>query len=89
MPKISTSLVEEAHSYTRSKSPWIIEPLRGGSDAAGRGASGRRERLLHYLSGGGLKAFGRTLREDEADMKRTRFLVAFGAMFAVWLYFWI
>lgn len=89
MSKLSTSLVERAHSYTRSKSPWIIEPLRGGSDAGGRGAPGRRERLLHYLSGGGIKAFGRTLREDEADMKRTRFLVAFGVAAAVWLYFWI
>jgi hypothetical protein len=46
-------------------------------------------KLFHYLSGGGMKAFGRTLAQEEADWKRTRFLVG-AAVFAVaWLFFWL
>ena len=35
-------------------------------------------KLIHYLSGGGMRTFGRTIRQEEASVQRTRFLVAAG-----------
>ena len=75
MGAIHTRFVGDAHSYTRSKSRWRI-------DAAVRSA---RDRLYHYISGGGLSAFGRTIAQEERDEKQTRFLVAAGVAFVIWL----
>ena len=88
MSRIPTSIVEDAHAYTKSKTPWRIDACVDGEDGD-RAAEKPRRRLLRYISGGGLRAFGRTMLQDEADMKRSRFLVACGVLGAVWLYFWI
>lgn len=75
MGKIHTKFVGDAHSYTRSKSRWKI-------DAAARST---RDKLYHYISGGGLSAFGRTIAQEEQDEKQTKFLIASGVLFAIWL----
>lgn len=74
--RLHTSVREDAHSYTRSKCPWI---LAGGEPEAGR--------LAHYLSGGGSKAFGRTVRQEEIRRRHAGFWTAAAALFALWFCF--
>ena len=88
MGRITTSVVEDAHSYTRSSAPWLLDAYQGAN--CGAAAGGKHGwRLFHYLSGGGMKTFGRTIRQEEADLKRTRFLLAAAVAGVVWLCFWI
>jgi len=88
MGRITTSVVEDAHSYTRSSAPWLLDAYK---DAKGETTAGDKFgwRLFHYLSGGGMKTFGRTIRQEEADLKRTRFLLAAAVMGIIWFCFWI
>ena len=37
------------------------------------------------ISGGGMRVFGRTVEQEEADARQNRFLWAMGAVFALWL----
>ena len=74
MSGIHTEVVSSAHAYTRSDSPWIMERHKS--------AYGK---LIHYLSGGGMKTFGRTVRQEEARRRQRRFLVEFAVLFAIWL----
>ena len=74
MCAIHTSVVTHAHAYTRSRSPWIM--------AAPRSVCGR---LVHYLAGGGIGAFGRTVRQEEVRRRQTRFLAASAVVAAGWL----
>lgn len=88
MSRLSNSIVRDAHAYTRSRTPWLLdssEAAREGTTAGGKFGW----RLFHYLSGGGLRAFGRTVEQEEADAKRVRFLIKAAVLGAVWLYFWI
>lgn len=84
MSGIHTTLVEDAHGYTRSSVPWQMDENRA---AAGVTTRGRKFgwRLFHYLSGGGMRAFGRSVRQEEADARRNRFLAASAAVAALWL----
>lgn len=67
--------VRARHDYTRSETPWIL-----GDDH--RSVYGK---LIHYLSGGGMRTFGRTVRQEEIRRRHRRFL-AFAAVFAAcWL----
>lgn len=75
---IPTSTVREAHPYTRSKSPWILNEY---SSAYGK--------LIHYLSGGGFSTFGRTVAQEEARIKQRRFLAVFAALVCIWALLWI
>ena len=88
MAKMIPVAVGDKHAYTRSKAPWRIDAYR---EARGETSNGVKFgwRLFHYLSGGGMKTFGRTVEQEEADLKRTRFLVFAGALALVWLYFMI
>lgn len=74
MSGIHTEVVSLAHDYTRSDSPWIME----------RHASAYGK-LIHYLSGGGMSTFGRTVRQEEARRRHRRFCVEFAVLAAVWL----
>ena len=68
MSKILTSFRSDAHSYTRSSTPWILE-----DDQTIYG------KLIHYISGGGVRAFGRTVSQEETLRRHVRFyLVAIG-----------
>ena len=76
--RLHTSIRADAHSYTRSKSPWILSQHQS--------VYGR---LIHYLSGGGMQAFGRTVRQEEVRRRHLAFW-AFALFVAVlWLLFWI
>ena len=78
MRRLPTSMKGDAHSYTRSSSPWIIP---GPVSAYGR--------LVHYISGGGMQAFGRTVRQEEVRIRHLRFWIVAAALAALWLFFWI
>ena len=76
MSAIHTTVVTDAHAYTRSSSPWIIGEYRS--------VYGK---LIHYLAGGGMEAFGRTVRQEEVRRCQMRFLVAAAVLAAAWLLF--
>jgi len=74
MKQLTTSLARDSHAYTHSKAPWLI--------TVGESAYGR---MINYLSGGGLRSFGRTLRQEEVLIRQRRFLWTSGVLAAVWL----
>ena len=76
--KIPTSTLRDSHPYTRSKSPWIL-----GEHVSVYG------KLIHYLSGGGMSTFGRTVRQEEVRLRRRRFYVGAGIVALVWAVFWL
>ena len=71
---IHTEVVSAAHAYTRSKVPWTMD-----EDISVRG------RLTHYLSGGGMRTFGRTVRQEEVRRRRRRFCMEAAAFAVIWL----
>ena len=76
--KIPTTIKGDAHAYTRSSTPWILVEHKS--------AYGK---LIHYLSGGGMRAFGRTIRQEEIRRRHIRFWGAAATFAALWLLFWI
>ena len=78
MSGLHTSVREDAHAYTRSDSPWIL--------ADSESVYGR---LIHYISGGGMRAFGRTVRQEEIRRRHRRFLVVAAVFAVLWVVFWI
>ena len=78
MARVHTSVVGHEHEYTRSDSPWVI--------TEGKSAYAK---MINYISGGGMRTFGRTVRQEENLRKRLRFLVASGVIAAVWAVFWV
>lgn len=73
MGKIPTEVVGDAHAYTRSDVPWSIS-------TGGRGHA----KVIDYISGGGMRTFGRTVRQEEVRRKQRRFLAVFAALAAIW-----
>jgi len=88
MSRIPTSLVEMAHSYTRSKVPWRIDEYQ---EAHGETSKGKRFgwKLFHYISGGGMRTFGRTVQQEELGVRQSRFLLVAGIVAAAWLVLWV
>ena len=74
MSGIHTEVVSSAHAYTRSEIPWVVERHKS--------AYGK---LIHYLSGGGMRTFGRTVRQEEVRRRQRRFCVEFAVLAAIWL----
>lgn len=70
--------VAKAHDYTRSKTPWILTEHKSPSG-----------KLIHYLSGGGMRTFGRTVRQEEAHRKHVRFFLVSTCLFVIWLILYI
>lgn len=88
MGSVHTSVLGDAHPYTRSKSPWRLEKYTG---AHGETSTGARFgwRLFHYISGGGMRTFGRTVGQDEVRSRQIRFLIAAGGFGVLWLVLWV
>ena len=74
MGRVSTEIVEDAHAYTRSDVPWSIST-----------AKTPRSRLINYISGGGMRTFGRTVQQEERSARQNRFLVVAGVLAVVWI----
>ena len=75
MSGIHTEVVSSAHAYTRSDSPRIMDRHKS--------AYGK---LIHYLSGGGMSTFGRTVKQEEARRRQRRFWIEFAMLGAVWCF---
>lgn len=73
MERVSTEIVGDAHAYTRSDVPWSILT-----------AKSARGKLIDYISGGGMRTFGRTVRQEEVRRKQLRFLAVAAALATVW-----
>ena len=76
MKSVKASFVESAHAYTRSDVPWAI--------TVGETAYAK---MIGYISGGGMRTFGRTVRQEEVRRRQRRFVVVFSAVAALWLAF--
>ena len=74
MRNVHTEIVGDAHAYTRSDVPWAISHPKTPHD-----------RMIHYISGGGMRVFGRTVHQEEVRRKQVRFLFTAAVMTVVWL----
>lgn len=77
MSDVHTSFRNDAHGYTRSEAPWILEEYKSSYG-----------KLIHYLSGGGMQTFGRTIDQEVARLKHERFLVKAAIIGVLWLVFY-
>ena len=75
---VHVSPLASRHSYTRSRTPWILDDYRG--------VYGK---LIHYISGGGMRTFGRTVHQEEARQRQGRFLRVAAALAALWMLFYV
>ena len=66
-----TALLREAHAYTKSDTPWLVETYG--------------KKLFRYLSGGGMGALGRSVQQEEADARARKFLTAAAVLGVIWL----
>ena len=77
MSGVHTELVTAAHGYTRERTPWIMDEHKS--------VYGK---LIHYLSGGGMRTFGRTVSQEIVRYRQRRFLVFAFVMGGLWLIFY-
>ncbi len=75
---VHLSEIPSKHAYTRSRTPWILADYRG--------AYGK---LLHYISGGGMSTFGRTVHQEEVRFRQRRFLLVAAVLGVLWLVFYV
>lgn len=73
---VYTSIVADAHAYTRSSTPWILSE-----------AGTPTRKLIRYISGGGMRAFGRTVRQEEVRRRHRVFAAVVAALVGLWLVF--
>ena len=78
MGRVSTEIVGDAHAYTRSDVPWSISTARSA-----------RGKLIDYISGGGMRAFGRTVRQEEIGRRHRRLFAVAIAFAVLWAVFWV
>ena len=81
---LHTNLKCDAHAYMRSPEPWRID---AGEEVYGAISRENRRgwRLFHYISGGGMRTFGRTVRQEEVRRRQRRFCIEFVVLALVWL----
>ena len=76
MSGVHTTLVTDAHGYTRESEPWIMDEHKS--------VYGK---LIHYLAGGGMRTFGRTVSQEIVRRRQCRFLVFASVMGGLWIVF--
>ena len=76
MRPISARPIGDAHAYTRSDVPWSITV---GEDA--------HDKMINYISGGGMRTFGRTIRQEEARRRQRTFLMVAAGLIGLWVLF--
>lgn len=75
MGRVLTEIVGDAHAYTRSDVPWEVPSRKSG-----------RPRLIDFISGGGMRTFGRTVQQEEVRRRQRRFLSVSAVMAVIWLF---
>ena len=86
MAALRTELVKRRHAYTSMDIPWSMDVDAHEADGAD-GAGLVRWRLFRYLSGGGMRAFGRSSGQELLIRRQTRFLWLAGALAVCWIVF--
>ena len=81
---LHTNLKCGGRAYTRSPEPWRIDAGEEVYASISR-ESRRGWKLFHYISGGGMRSFRRTLEEDGRSRRQTRFLVFSAALLVAWI----
>lgn len=76
MGAIRTELVKYNHEYTSVDVPWQIDDEND-------------DKLMRYLRGGGVRAFGRTSAVAAQIRRQRRFLVLFAVLAGLWLAGWL
>ena len=84
MAALRTELVKPRHEYTRVDLPWMMDTGMP-DEIALHGSGVQQGRLFIFLSGGGLKAFGRPSRQMLRLRRQKRFLHIAGFAAVVWL----
>lgn len=84
MAALRTSLVKRRHAYTSTDIPWAMDVAAEGTPS--ESAKGNW-RLFHYLSGGGMRAFGRPSGRELLMRRQIRFLWLASVLAFVWLIF--
>ena len=74
MERVHTEIIGDAHAYTRSDVPWAMSTSKTA-----------RERLKNYISGGGMRIFGRTVRQEEVRRRQLRCLAVSAALAVLWI----
>ena len=74
MENVHTEIVGDAHAYTRSGVPWAMATSRT-----------PRDRMRNFISGGGMRIFGRTVRQEEVKRKQLRFLTVVAVLAILWV----
>ena len=74
MERVHTEIIGDAHAYTRSDVPWAMSTSRT-----------VQERLVNYISGGGMRIFGRTVHQEEVRRRQVRFLAVSAVLAGLWL----
>ena len=74
MERVHTEIRGDAHAYTRSDVPWAMST-----------AKTPHGRLVNYISGGGMRMFGRTVRQEEIRRRQLRFLTVAFVLSVLWL----
>ena len=69
--------MESIHGYTRVESPWIIGEYKS-----------IYGKLIHYISGGGMTTFGRTVAQEVVRRKHRQFYFWAALLAVVWLYYY-
>ena len=87
MAALRTSLVKRRHAYTSADIPWALDVDVGDDADAEDVMRHGRWRLFHYLSGGGMSAFGRPSGRELQLRRQNRFLWVVAALAAVWVIF--
>ena len=77
MCAIHTNVVKPAHGHARTKTPWKIDDMCMPSCG----------RLVRYISGGGMRTFGRTVKQEEARLRQNGFLVVAAVIAVLWFLF--
>ncbi len=78
MSRLTTSIVQAAHAYTRSHVPWKLDTSDQKKPSF---------KLFHYISGGGMKSFGRTIQQEEVSVRQTKFLIVSAVCGVLWVVF--
>lgn len=88
MAALRTSLVKRNHAWTGVDVPWYID-VEGAPGVLDSVDAKKNWRLFHYLSGGGLSAFGTSSERILVERRQARFLRIACVLAVLWLAFWI
>jgi len=86
MAALRTALVKRRHAYTGADIPWSMDVDADG-EAGTTDVDRAKWRMFLYLSGGGMRAFGRPSGQELLARRQTRFLWLAAVLAVCWIVF--